>query len=240
MTRRLAFAAAFALALVAPAALAAQTCQGYASFSNGNVQLGAAASFADSSTVYGIGIGFGAASGGFINGQIGRASVEVDGGDDATATLFGINGGWQLPLGTPTATRAVQLCPVAGFNRMSGDYDEGGVSADYSENVFSFGGALGLAFTASPALTVVPYTSITWNTSSGEFDSDIIAFDTDAKYGAMDLGVGFVANEWITVRPSVAFSFAESGEIDGVEVDDVDGETVYTISFAFNFGRSSR
>ena len=236
MFRKTAFAAAVALALATPAALAAQTCLGYTSFANGNIQVGGAASFADSTTVYGVGIGVGAENGGFVGGQIGRASSEVEGADDVTATVFGVHGGWQVPLGTPSSARAVQLCPIAGFNRLSGEYDEAGFSADYSENAFSLGGSLGAAFTASEALTVVPFASLTWNTSSGEFDSNIISFDTDAKYGILDLGVGFVANDWITVRPSLALPFAESGEIDGEEADEVESESVFTISFAFNFG----
>ena len=73
MSRKTAFAAAFALALVAPAALAAQACLGNASFASGNVQLAANADFVDGANVYSGGIGFGAADGGFANAQIGVA-----------------------------------------------------------------------------------------------------------------------------------------------------------------------
>ena len=231
MSRKTAFAAAFALALVAPGALAAQTCLGYASFGSGPVQAAAGASFADDVTIYGVGIGVGAVNGGFIGGQIGRVSIEIEDADDQSATAFAVNGGWQVPLGTPTPTRAVQLCPIAGFSYMDGEIDEAGVTGDFNESNLSIGGAIGVGLTTSEALTIVPFAAVTWNRSSGELNSNVIDLEYDGEnYGAFDFGVGFVANEWITIRPSMSIPFSEPKDF---EVDDV-----FSLNFTFNFGRS--
>ena len=231
MFRRTAFAAAVALALVAPAVVAAQTCVGYSSFANGPVQAGASASFADDVSVYGVGIGVGAVKGGFVAGQIGMVDVDVE-GVDASGTAFGVTGGWQIPVGVQTAARAMQVCPIASYDYTTGEAEEGGISADVNQSDIALGLALGAAFTSSPALSIVPFGSVSWVNSSVELDSDFGDFDGDEDFGLVDLGVGFVANQWITIRPSVAIPFALP--------DDAEGDEVFSINFAFNFGRSAR
>jgi hypothetical protein len=214
MHRRFAFAAAAAFVLAAPATLVAQTCQGYASFSSGSVQLGAGLEFAEDVTAYGAGIGFGAVNGGFVRGEIARAN---DDETDVSATNFGVSGGWQLGMG---ATSALQLCPFAAFNYT--DYEE-----DFSSNEIGLGVAVGTAITSSPALTVAPFGAVSWRRFTMD---DVPLFgDIEESYGLLDLGVGFVANEWITIRPHVSLPFAEP--------DDFDVETSYGVRFVFSFGK---
>lgn len=229
MFRKTAFAAAVALALVAPGALAAQTCQGYASYASGPVQLGAGADFADGANIYGAGIGFGAENGGFVNGLIGMADYEDT---SESSTVFGISGGWQFPLGA--APRAFQLCPVAGFTYLSGpnDVDFFGTPVDLSGRDIRFGISLGTAIASSPALSIVPFGSVSYVNSEVTVEGGGEEESLDASAGMLDLGLGFIANEWITIRPSVAIPFAEE--------DDADGDTVFSLRFAFNFGRASR
>ena len=228
MYRKTAFAAALALAFATPAVLAAQTCLGYSSFANGNVQLGAGATFGDDVSVYGAGIGVGAVSGGFIGGQIGRATIEIEDADDQSATVFGASGGWQIPLGTPTATRTTQFCPIAGVSHLTGEFDEDGISGDFNETDFGIGGAIGVAVRSSEAFSIIPFGAVTYNWWSGEVDSDFLSIEGDANYAALELGVGFLANEWITIRPSAILPFAED--------DDFEVDTRYGVTFAFNFG----
>lgn len=227
MSRKTAFAAAFALALVAPAALAAQTCLGYASFASGPVQLGAGAQFADDANIYGLGAGIGAVNGGFISAEVGMLDADVD-GVDASGTSFGIKGGWQLPMGMQTATRALQLCPVAGLTYSTAEADADGISADINGTDIALGLSFGAAFTSSPALSVVPFGTVSFVRSSYDLESDFGDFEGDDNFGMLDLGVGFVANQWITIRPAVAIPFALP--------DDAEGDEVFSLNFVFNFG----
>ena len=229
MFRRTALAAAVALALVAPAALAAQTCQGYASYASGSVQIGAGAEFADGANLYGAGIGVGKVNGGFVNGLIGMADYEDT---SESSTVFGISGGWQMPLGA--ATNAFQLCPVASFTYLSGpnDLDFFGTEVDLSGRDLKFGVSVGSAIASSPALAIVPFGAVSFVNSSVTIEGGGEKETIDGNAGLLDLGLGFVANQWITIRPSVAIPFAEE--------DDADGDAVFSINFAFNFGRSAR
>jgi hypothetical protein len=211
------FAFATALALVAPAALAAQTCQGFASFSNGTVQLGAGIDFDDDVTIYGAGIGFGAPAGGFIRGEVGRGE---DDETELSATFFGVSGGWQI--GTGTAPNTLQFCPVASFVYVDGEEDVSG-------NELALGLSLGTAIASSPALTVVPFGTISFRRAHTEAETPLGDFESDDNYGSVDLGVGFVANEWITIRPAISIPFAEP--------DDFDAGTSYGVRFVFSFGK---
>ena len=208
--------AAVALALLVPAALSAQICQGFASFSNGPVQLGAALEFGDDVTTYGANIGFGGASGGFVRGEV--ASLDAD-ESDASATMFGIQGGWQLAMGmTPTA---LQFCPVLGFSYLDGE-------GDFSANEILLGISMGAMMSQGQALSVAPFGQVAFRRLSLEEG----AAEADENYGTIDLGVGFIANEWITIRPAVTIPFAEP--------DGFDREVTYGVRFAFNFGNTSR
>lgn len=216
MSRTTTFLSAAAAALLAPAALSAQICQGFASFSNGPVQVGAALEFGDNTTVYGANIGFGGASGGFVRGEI--ASVDDD-DSDASATMFGAQAGWQLAMGmTPSA---LQFCPVLGFSYLDGE-------GDYSANEILLGLSVGAMMSQGQTLSVAPFGAIAYRRLSQELGP----LEADDNYGTIDLGVGFIANEWITIRPAVTIPFAEP---DGFERD-----VSYGVRFAFNFGSTAR
>lgn len=229
MFRRTAFAAAIALALVAPAVVAAQTCQGYASYASGSVQIGAGADFVDGANVYGAGIGVGKVNGGFVNGLIGMADYEDT---SESSTVFGISGGWQMPLGA--ASNAFQLCPVASFTYLSGpnNVDFFGTEVDLSGRDLTFGLSVGTAITSSPALSIVPFGAVSFVNSAITIEGGGEEETLDGNAGLLDLGLGFVANQWITIRPSVAIPFAEE--------DDAEGDEVFSIRFAFNFGGGAR
>lgn len=218
MSRKIMFAAA--LALVTPAALSAQVCQGFASFSNGPVQLGAALEFSDNVTIYGAGIGFGAVNGAFVRGEVGKAE---DDATDGSATLFGVNGGWQIPMGL--APSAIQLCPVAGFTYADGE-------GDATASEILLGLSAGAMMSSSPALSVAPFGAVSFRRASTEVETALGTFESDDNYGAIDLGVGFIANEWITIRPAVTIPFAEP--------DDFEVDVSYGVRFAFNFGGGAR
>lgn len=211
---------ATALALVAPAALSAQVCQGFASFASGPVQLGAALEFSDDVTIYGAGIGFGAVSGAFVRGEVGRAE---DDESDGSATLFGINGGWQASMGL--APSALQLCPVAGFTYVDGE-------GEATASEIMLGLSLGAMMSSSQALGVAPFGTISFRRASTELETALGTLESDDNYGALDLGVGFIANEWITIRPAVTIPFAEP--------DDFEVDVSYGVRFAFNFGGGPR
>src|SRR5688500_11388082 len=148
MSRKLMFAAA--LAFVAPAALSAQICQGFASFSNGPVQLGAALEFSDDVTIYGAGIGFGAVNGVFVRGEVGKAE---DDESDGSATLFGVNGGWQVSMGL--APSSIQLCPVAGFTYIDGE-------GESSSSEIMLGPSGGARTSPSRPLSVAPFAALSF------------------------------------------------------------------------------
>jgi hypothetical protein len=230
MTRTTTFAAAVAIAALAfaPAVASAQSCLGMASYANGSIQLGAGAQFDKDVTTYGAGIGIGAAKGGFINGLIGMA--DYDNTDEST-TIFGVSGGWQLPVGT--AATGAQFCPIASFQYASGPNnvtDPFGDEIDISGRDLAVGLAFGAPMTSGQALSVVPFGSVSYHNFSMTIDGGVLDGTEDDNYGQADLGVGFVANEWITVRPAVSIPFAEP--------DGLDLNTVFSIQFAFNFGKA--
>ena len=117
------------------------------------------------------------------------------------------------------ATSGLQLCPIAGFNYI--DYE-----GDFTSNEIALGVSLGTAITSSPALTVAPFGADSWRRFS--MDEDLLG-EIKESYGQLDLGVGFVANEWITIRPHVSLPFAEP--------DDFEVDTSYGVRFVFSFGK---
>jgi hypothetical protein len=187
--------------------LSAQVCNGMAPFSAGKMRVGVDLQFPTNATTYGAHFAVGNASGLFGAASLGLMSPS--GGGDA-ATMFGINGGKDIPVG---AKKNISACPQLFFNGVQFPNSAG------STNSFGAGATFGTSITQT-SFDLVPFGGAQLHRdsfSSGGFS----ASDTN-----LDLvgGVGFVLSKVWTVRPMIVVPLTNNGD------------AVFGVSGAMSFG----
>jgi hypothetical protein len=209
------------LAIVRSPAVA-QTCQGLASFSAGQMQVAANAQFPEGGKVWGGSFSYGVPSGIYGGADLSTTSFDNDGG---SSLGIGAHAGYQMKLGR---TGKLNLCPVAKLALGMGPDDE---AADINAGTTDvhFGLALGTEMGSTPRMRILPtaglglqYTKLKIeDTSPG--GSTIEGSET---YGLARLGVGFVFNQQISVRPTIDIPVGS----------DLINDPTFGLSVGYNFG----
>jgi outer membrane autotransporter protein len=213
-----------ALLAIVKSPAAAQTCQGMASYSAGQLQVAGNAQFPEARKIWGGSISYGQASG--IYGGADLSTTSFDGLDQSSLGL-GAHAGYQMKLGR---AQKLALCPVANLALgMGPDAEAGNSSVDNSQTDAHFGLALGTEMGASRQMRIIPtaglglqYTKFkTEITGPGAGTSEV-----SETYGLARLGVGFVFNQQISVRPTVDIPVAS----------DLVSDPTFGLTVGYNFG----
>ena len=212
----------------------AQNCLGVSSFGAGPIRLDGGVTFGEDATAIFGGGSVGAPRGPFASLAVIRTNFDEDlAGEDQSTTGFALEGGWDVDLSqgvrrTAAAPR-VSLCPIAGFQRHTAEVSDGATSVDLTARLLSAGLALGAAFPASPAVSLVPFASLSYVKVNIKVEGSGIDVENDDDHGRVDLGVGFVFNRIFTVRPLL-----------NIPVGDEEGETRFGVTAHISFGSSRR
>jgi hypothetical protein len=189
-----------ALLAIVRSQAAAQSCQGLASFSAGPMQVAANAQFPEGGKVWGGSFSYGMPSGMYAGADLSTTSIDNDGGNSLG---IGAHAGYQMKLGR---TGKLNLCPVARLSLGMGPDDEANDINSSSTDVH-FGFALGTEMGSTPRMRIIPTAGLGLQYS--KFKSEDtgagggVLFDGSETYGLARLGVGFVFNQQISVRPTI-------------------------------------
>ena len=225
MSRSVAIVSAvFCLALAAP--VTAQVCGGRASFASNPYQVAGGAEFGDNAKAFGGQFAFGG-RGAF--GEIGLSTTSYDNVDGSTMTFSG-GAGYEMSL---DKKGVFYLCPVAGIAFGSGPHDidyygDGSLVLDLSETDFNFGISVGAVASQTSTTRIIPTASIALVNASGKAKDQVSGTSASQSetYGSLGLGMGFLFNEVVSVRPGVAIPFGLDG-----------ASTSFSATVSINFGK---
>jgi len=188
--------ASLALIAVVNAPAAAQTCLGLASFSQGSMQVSGNGQFSDGSNRFGAGFNYGLPASVFGGAQISTTSFD---GADASSLGIGANVGYQLSMGKAAN---IHVCPTASLEMgMGPDDDAAGV--DRSSRAANVGFSVGTTMGATPSMRIIPTAGLGLAYLKGSVDDGTTTSDASETYAQARLGVGFLFNQQIAVRPSI-------------------------------------
>ena len=204
----------------------AQMCAGFASFARGPYQFFGTAGFNNNAKSFAGGFAFGGA------GPFGEASIGTTNYDniDGSSLLFGGGLGYQVTLGQKGI---VHLCPTGSLAFASGPnnvdvFGDGSVVLDFSETDLSFGLELGVLASGSNQTQIIPVASLGFVSATAKASDDVSGgsqSDTQT-FGVLGLGLGFVFNQVVTFRPSVAIPIGLDG-----------ATTSFVAALSVNFGK---
>jgi Outer membrane protein beta-barrel domain len=221
MRRSLVVSLALAAMVNAPAV--AQTCQGLASFNHGQLQAAGNAQFPEGGKVWGASITYGQPAGIYAGADISRMSIDDA---DLSSLGFGAHAGYQMKLGRASK---ISLCPVARLALGMGPDDED-ANLNSSQTDLHFGLAVGTEMGATQQLRIVPtaglglqYNKIKSEITAGPGAGEESISET---YGLARLGVGFVFNQQISVRPTIDIPVAS----------DLISDPTFGLTVGYNFG----
>jgi opacity protein-like surface antigen len=211
-----------ALLAIVRSQAAAQSCQGLASFSAGPMQVAANAQFPEGGKVWGGSFSYGMPSGVYAGADLSTTSIDNDGGNSLG---IGAHAGYQMKLGR---TGKLNLCPVARLALGMGPDDEA-ANLNSSSTDVHFGLALGTEMGANPRMQILPTAGLGLQYS--KFKSEITGpggstFEGSETYGLARLGVGFVFNQQISVRPTIDIPVGS----------DLINDPTFGLSVGYNFG----
>jgi hypothetical protein len=210
-----------ALLAIVRSQAAAQSCQGLASFSAGQMQVSGNAQFGDLSNSFGGGISYGLPSGLYAGANLSTTSFD---GADASSIGVGANVGYQMSVGKASK---ISLCPVARLAIGMGPDDE---AADINAGTtdLHFGLAVGTEMGTNPRMRILPtaglglqYTKFkVEDTGPGGSTTEV-----SETYPLARLGLGLVFNQQISVRPTV-----------DIPISSDLNETSFGVTVGYNFG----
>jgi hypothetical protein len=212
-----------ALLAIVRSPVVAQTCQGLASYSAGQLQVAANASFPEARKVWGGSVTYGMPSGAFVGADVSNTSIDNDGG---SSLGIGAHAGYQMKLGR---TGKLNLCPVASLALGMGPDDEAADLNSSSTDV-RFGFALGTDMGKTPRMSIIPTAGLglAYNKfkqedtgpggSTAEFSETI---------GLARLGLGLVFNQQISVRPTIDIPLGS----------DISNDPTFGVTVGYNFGK---
>jgi hypothetical protein len=186
------------LAIVRSQAVA-QSCQGLASFSAGQMQVAGNAQFSDLSNRWGGSFSYGLPSG--LYGGASLSTTSFDGIDQSSLGV-GANVGYQMTLGK---AGQFSLCPVASLNLGMGP-DDDAANINSSSTDVHVGLAVGTSMGTNPRMRILPTAGLGLQYSKAKIeDTSPGGFSVEGSntYAMARLGVGFVFNQQIAVRPSI-------------------------------------
>jgi hypothetical protein len=183
------------LAIVRSPAVA-QSCLGLASFSQGKMQVSGNGQFTKGSNRFGAGFSYGLPAGVFGGAQLSTTSF-----DGATSSSLGVgaNLGYQLAMGQASN---IQVCPTASFEVGNGPDDKAlGINA--SSRAANVGLSIGTRVGSNPRMKIMPTAGLGLAYNKLKLQDATTTTQVSDTYGQARLGVGFIFNEQIAVRPSV-------------------------------------
>jgi hypothetical protein len=209
------------LAMVRSPAVA-QTCQGLASFSAGQMQVAGNAQFGEFTNTWGGSFTYGTPAGLYGGADLSTTSFD---GIDQSSLGVGAHAGYQMKLGRASK---VALCPVAKVALGMGP-DDDALDINSSSTDLHFGLALGTSMGTNPQMRIIPTGGLGLQYSKAKVEdtspggSTVEASET---YGLARLGVGFVFNSQISVRPTVDIPLGS----------DLSNDPVFGLMASYNFG----
>ena len=209
------------LAIVRSQAVA-QTCQGLASFSAGQMQVAANAQFPQGGNVWGGSFSYGLPSGVYGGADISTTSFD---GISANSLGIGAHAGYQMKLGR---TGKLNLCPVASLALGMGP-DDADLNINSSSTDVHFGLALGTDMGSTPRMRIIPTAGLGLQYSKVKIEDTApggTTVDGSETYGLARLGVGFVFNQQISVRPTIDIPVGS----------DLINDPTFGVSVGYNFG----
>ena len=211
-----------ALLAIVGSRAAAQTCQGMASFNNGQLQVAGNAQFPEGAKVWGGSLTYGQPAGIYGGADISTTSFDAL---DMSSFGVGVHAGYQMKLNRASK---ISLCPVARLALGMGPDDES-IDLNSSSTDLHFGLALGTEMGATQQLRILPtaglglqYTKVKAE-DTGPGGTTAEASET---YGLARIGVGFVFNQQISVRPTVDIPVGS----------DFSNDPAFGITVGYNFG----
>ena len=209
-----------ALLAMVGAPAAAQTCQGLASFSTGQMQTTANATFGNGMDTFGATIGYGQPGSAFGSFGVGTTSIDAF---SASSFDVGVAGGYQMTAGK---AKKIALCPVANFGFGMGPKNVGGSGVDMSRTMGGMGVTLGTSLPGSPQMQIVPTGGLGLAYLKVKADNGTTSNSASDTYGLLNLGVGFVFSSQIAIRPLISIPLGLNG-----------GETTFGLTGSYNFGK---
>ena len=217
MRRSLVVSLALLAIIRAPAV--AQTCQGLASFSSGQMQTTGNATFGNGMDTFGATFAYGQPGGAFGGVGLGTTSIDAFG---ASSFDLGVAGGYQMTTGK---ANKIHLCPVANFGIGMGPKDVGGSGVDMSRTMGGMGVSLGTSLPSGPRMQIVPTGGLGLAYLKVKADNGTTSNSASDTYAQMNLGVGFIFNSQIAVRPLISIPLGLDG-----------GEASFGLTVGYNFG----
>jgi hypothetical protein len=209
------------LAMVESPAVA-QTCQGLASFSAGQMQVAGSAQFGEFANTWGGSFSYGVPSG--VYGGLDLSSTSFD-NDLGSSLGIGAHAGYQMKLGR---TGKMHLCPVARLALGMGPDDEA-LDINASSTDVHFGLALGTEMGANPRMRILPTAGLGLQYSKAKVEDTSpggSTLEASETYGLARLGVGFVFNQQISVRPTLDIPVGS----------DISNDPTFGLAVSYNFG----
>jgi hypothetical protein len=208
----------FALLAMTQSPAVAQTCLGLASFSSGQMQVSGNGQFTEGANSFGAGFTYGRPANIFAGASLSTTSYE---GADASSLGIGANLGYQMTLGK---AGNVHLCPVASFELGMGPDDDAS-DTDASSRHATLGLSLGTTMGSSPNMRIIPSVGLGLANTKLKMENPSGSAEASETYGQARLGVGFVFNQQIAVRPSVSIPLGLEGS-----------DPTFGVTVAYNFG----
>jgi hypothetical protein len=211
-----------ALLAIVRAPAVAQTCQGLASYSAGQMQVAGSAQFGEFSKTWGGSFSYGVPSGVYGGLDLSTESFDDDGG---SSLGIGAHAGYQMKLGR---TGKVNLCPVASLALGMGPDDEA-ADLNGSQTHVRFGLALGTEMGSTPRMRIIPTAGLGLQYSKLKQEDTSPGGTTDEfseTVGIARLGVGFVFNQQISVRPTIDIPLGS----------DISNDPAFGLTVGYNFG----
>lgn len=205
------------LAGLLPSVAAAQVCLGNPSFATHHLQMNGGYTF--TSDFDELGANFTSGSNSVFAG-IGVNSYAFE-GSDANIRVAG-SLGYQVPV---TASGRVQACPMlrASYGMPTDDYN--GSGGDLRTQSYGFGLAVGGALTQTDRFAIVPSVQAGVQRDLFRVRGGLFPVDNGDTYGVLGLGIGFVMNSALSIRPSVT-----------VPINAAFDDPIFGIGLSLNYG----
>ena len=212
-----------ALLAIVRSQAAAQACEGLASFSAGQMQVAGNAQFGELTNVWGGSFTYCLPSGVYAGADLSTTSFD---GIDPNSLGIGAHAGYQMTLGQ---SGKMHLCPVARFQLGMGP-DDDAADLNGSSTEATFGLALGTQMGTNPQLRILPTAGVGLQYHKDKLEDTGpgggTLFEGSETYGLARIGVGFVFNNQISVRPTVDIPVGK----------DADNNPAFGVTVGYNFG----
>jgi hypothetical protein len=208
------------LAIVRSPAVA-QSCLGLASFSTGQMQVAGNAQFNNLYNTWAGNFSYGLPSG--VYGGVSLSTTSFD-GIDPNSLGVGANVGYQMTVGK---AGQFHVCPVASLSLGMGP-DDAAANINSSSTDAHLGLAVGTSMGTNPRMRILPTAGLGLQYRKEKVQDTApggTTFEGSDTYALARLGVGFVFNQAISVRPTI-----------DIPLGYVNNDATLGVTVAYNFG----